>query len=417
MIFPRQKLYDVNLKGFFFKLILGNFNKLKKNETEKTILKKLRNTFSLHFGFKGLLLVPMGRVACYFAVKYSITKKRKKIIICPFTIFDMINMIRLAGGTPHFVDSVKDSPHLSLKTLKANLTKDTAAVIITHYHNTNPEIKKIHRFCKYKKIKIIEDCAISLGSKRVSLHPDFALFSFGLFKFISSFYGGGIFVKSKSIRKKIDDEISNWSQTKVFDVFPAFLKGLKFYFLTRFAIFNYFTFPLFKFGFLNNINFVKKMAINDPNPFLRKKLPKIMKKRLSIFQLEEILRQIPKVKNYRLRRIENAFIYFKHLNKNINKGFPNYINKKNDCYLNFPLIFKNHNFYSKLMINNFDTSRYYYRNCANLDIFKKFSKKKLKNLQNYVDQLIVCPNYSVLPRKYIVNLTKFINMNLKYKND
>ena len=69
------------------------------------------------------------------------------------------------------------------------------------------------------------------------------------------------------------------------------------------------------------------------------------------------------------------------------------------------------------MINNFDTSRYYYRNCANLDIFKKFSKKKLKNLQNYVDQLIVCPNYSVLPRKYIVNLTKFINMNLKYKND
>ncbi len=414
MIYPRQRLYDVNFRGFLKCLFLGTFNYLKKNETENQIVKKLKDLFSLHFGYKDIVPLPMGRIACYLAVKNSITNTKKKILICPFTIFDMINMIHLAGGIPQFADSAINSPHMCYEDLKLKIKKDTAAVLITNYHNVNPNLEKIYKFCKLNKIKIIEDCAISIGHRRSNNYPDFAIFSFGLFKFISCFYGGGIYVKSKSIRKSIEHEVKEWPKTGILDVMPAFLKGVKFNFLTKLSIFNIFTFPIFKIGFLNNISFIKKMAVNDPDPFFRKEMSSMMKKRLSIFQLREIIRQIPSVKKNLYLRLYNTKYYHKKLKKSINKGSPNIINIKKDCYLNFPLLVKNKSIYNKLMKNNFDASKYYYRNCADLEIFSRYSKNKLNNLNNYVDQVIILPNYSSLPKKYLDKLIKFLNININF---
>ena len=409
MIFPRQKLYDLNFFGLFKCLIFNNLNKLNKNEKEIEIIKKLKKKFFILFGYRNLIPLSMGRMGCYFAVKYCVTEKKKKILICPFTIFDMINMIKLGGGIPVFIDSKKYSPHPTYEEIKSNITSDTAAIILTNYHNTNSEHKKIYKLCKLKKIKIIEDNAISIGNKRNSFYPDFAIFSFGLFKFISSFNGGGIYVKSKKISLQIENEINKWQHISRLDLFPVFLKGMKFKILTQIKIFNYFTFPIFKFGFLNNINFIKQMAKNDPNPFLRKKFSNNMKKKLSIFQLKEIIRQIPRVKKNRKVRLKNTNIFINKLKKNLKQNITRSIRYKYDCFLNFPLLIDKDNFYNDLMRNNIDASKYYYRNCASINFFKKYARKRLINLERYVDKIIILPTYPSLSKKYINTIIKYIN--------
>tara|TARA_Y100001958_G_C21220603_1_gene545945 strand:- start:862 stop:2097 length:1236 start_codon:yes stop_codon:yes gene_type:complete len=410
MIYPRQKLYDINFKSFFKCFILGDLNKLKKKETEKEIIKKLRRSFFKAFGFNNILPLSMGRVAFYLAIKNSIKKNKTKILLCPFTIFDMINMIHLAGGKPDFVDSNINTPHMNYNDLKLKLTKDVAAIVITHYHNFNPNLREIYLLCKRRGIKIIEDYAISLGSKRNLPVPDFAIFSFGLFKFISSLYGGALFIKSEKLRKKIQYDVNKWPKMSTSDLLPVYIKGIKFLIFTKFFIFKVFTFPIFKIGYLKNINFIKKMSVNDPNPFYRKKLSNLMKKKLSIFQLKEIIRQIPNAKKNRIQRLKTAKIYFKNI-KNNNVIKPKKIDKIKDCYLNYPIIVKDKKFYDKLMKNNYDASKYFYRNCSNLKIFRKFYTKKLINLQNFVDRSIILPNYSGLSSKYVKRFTKFINSN------
>ena len=64
---------------------------------------------------------------------------------------------------------------------------DVAAIIITHTHLINADIDKIKAFTK-KKILLIEDCAISFGTKnnnQLINYWDISFFSFGVFKFIS----------------------------------------------------------------------------------------------------------------------------------------------------------------------------------------------------------------------------------------
>ena len=96
----RQKIYKFsairNLIDFLTFGIL-NFNKTKKLEM---YLKKIFNT-------QYIICLNRGRLGAYLAVKASVTNKKNKIIMSPFTIFDLVNMVLCAGGIPVFSDVEK----------------------------------------------------------------------------------------------------------------------------------------------------------------------------------------------------------------------------------------------------------------------------------------------------------------------
>ena len=74
-----------------------NFNKTKKLEE---YLKKIFNT-------QHIICLNRGRLGAYLAVKAAIKNKKNKIIMSPFTIFDLVNMVLCAGGIPVFSDVEK----------------------------------------------------------------------------------------------------------------------------------------------------------------------------------------------------------------------------------------------------------------------------------------------------------------------
>ena len=97
---PRQKIYKfAPLKNLFDFFTFGIFNYNKHKKLKKYLI-DLFNT-------QNILCLNRGRIGAYLAVKASVSNKRKKIIMSPFTIFDVVNMVICAGGTPVFCDVEK----------------------------------------------------------------------------------------------------------------------------------------------------------------------------------------------------------------------------------------------------------------------------------------------------------------------
>ena len=83
---PRQKIYKFsflnNLINFF---TMGMFNNKKTAELNLY----LQNFFNR----KNILCLNRGRLGAYLAFKASVSNKKNKIILSPFTIFDVVNMV------------------------------------------------------------------------------------------------------------------------------------------------------------------------------------------------------------------------------------------------------------------------------------------------------------------------------------
>src|SRR6516225_7088162 len=153
---PRQRLYDINHSGFIAAIVANTLDDAEDGH--------FKEVFCAFTGFDDVIPLPRARLAVYFAVKHAVTHSdRRKVLLSAFTIFDLINMVHLAGATPVFVDIEPGSPHLTPETLEAAMDEATAAVVVTHYHTSNRRIQEIADLCARKGVMLIEDCAISLG--------------------------------------------------------------------------------------------------------------------------------------------------------------------------------------------------------------------------------------------------------------
>jgi len=409
-VYSRQRLYDVNHLDFIKATINGSINDPGKGATEGSLEQDVANRFFNYTGISNLVPLSRGRLAGYFGIKHSVSSTRRKVIMSPFTIFDLVNMVRVGGGIPYFVDSEPKTPHVSLRTLQEAIDEETAAVIVTHYHSSNREIKEIAEYCRSKGVTLIEDCAISLGSRVDGAHVgsfgDYALFSFGLFKFVSTYFGGGVAVRDPQKRQMIIDELKTWPRMTTSDLLPYAKKGWKLSLLTQENVFENFTFPIFRFGYINNIEFIKRNAQNDPDPILRNTLPDEFKVRPSLFQLREFIRQLPNVENVRVKRVSNASRYYENLHNNGVLGLPDRPEKDVDCYLNFPLLIPGNrdDFVKEMMRSGFDLAIYYYRNCAEIEAFKEYYRP-LPNIKEFVNTMVFFPTYPTVSSCYIDRLT------------
>src|SRR5262249_46140498 len=74
------------------------------------------------------------RAGIYLLVKYAVSSKRNQVILSPYTIPDVINMVKFAGGAPVFVDHLPNSTNIDLGHLSSLLDDSVCCVMITHYH-------------------------------------------------------------------------------------------------------------------------------------------------------------------------------------------------------------------------------------------------------------------------------------------
>ena len=397
-IFPRQKIYNFSPKAIF---------KTQKVNTKEEIKTLNRN-------FKDQYIIPTfnARAGLYFALKKVITSKKKKIIICPFTIIDIINIILYSGGVPVFLDSKKNTPHISASEISSAIDDEVAACIVTHYHTNNPEIDIISKICDARKVILIEDCALVAGCNYengsfVGSHGLYSFFSFGLLKTISTVSCGILKIKNY---KEFQNFNQNMKKSKIYDYFDLIFKSFKFLTLMNFFIFKIFTFKIIKLGEKYDISFLRNLTKNDPYPILKKKIPSNYLKKPKGILLHEINRQFFYTNKIILKRRENYKFYEQLLEKSPHKERINFEkSSSSDSCINFPILIKNRKkIIRNCILNNLDVSQYYYRNCADLKIFERFKKKNLLNLTNYVSELVLLPTYPEITKDYQLRLIRAI---------
>ena len=332
----------------------------------------------------------------------------------PFTIFDLVNIVVASGCKPIFVDHIKDSFEMDFSKIKKIIenNKKISSIVITHYCFNSENLFKLKSICKKNNIKIIQDCAISASSKykkkSIINFSDYSFLSFNLFKFVPALTGGAIITNDNNLLKYVDYKQAKFEIFNLSDLVLLKFKSILIKLLTNKFIFSWLTFHIFKFGEVNNIKWIVKFTKNDPNPFLRKKLYNFEKHKLNKYQIYNLKKEFVNIENYRKVREKNFNILFKSIkSKKVKLITPNSFSKHS--FINFPILVDDKKrFRDFLFKNNYDSSRYFYRNCNELKIFRKY-KKNCNNLKNFENNLVFLPIHHKVTKTYLKKLARLIN--------
>ena len=293
-----------------------------------------------------------------------------------------------------------------------------AAILITHTHLINKDINKIISFSKKNNIFLIEDCAISFGTKTgekpIGTLGDISFFSFGIFKFISSLNGGLIIANDDLIYNKILYEHNKFKSYDYRGLFNNFIKSIFVTFATNSLIFKFFTSYVIKFGYKFNIKLINNFSKNDPNPILREKLPENYRKVISSSQSSNILKQVKYYKKDFNIRIENAKLYYENLKDIHGLIIPKFEDNFENSWINFPIQYhKREKLINYLYENDRDLAIYFYRNCNELKIFQKFKNENLSIIKEVINDIILLPTYPNYGKNQILRnielIRKFFN--------
>ena len=149
-----------------------------------------------------------GTVTLFTALcSLGITPK-DEVIVPDITMIATPNSVKLLGAKPILCDINNKTGCLDLDSIKKVVTKKTKAIIIVSLNGRFPnDFEAINRFCKSKKIFIIEDAAQSLGSyykkKQIGTLGIIGSFSFSMPKIITTGQGGALVTDSLNLHKKI----------------------------------------------------------------------------------------------------------------------------------------------------------------------------------------------------------------------
>ena len=408
MLYPRQKIY-----GYSFYRQLKNIFLNKKYDSVDFVKKffELNKDYNLNFVFKA-------RIGLFHILSFLFknNKTKNKIILSSFTVFDMINMILLSGFEPIFIDHYKNSSQINIDQLKEKINEfndEVGAVLLTHYNVNNSELSEISNICKQNKIILIEDCAISIGSKfdndYVGKFGDYSIFSFGFYKFINVLSGGMIFSKNKDFYNFVIEKEKNWKEIKIYNLYKLIIKSFFVRLISSKIIFKL-IFPIIKFAYKNDITLIKKLLTNDPKPHKKESFPSEYKFRLSQTQINDIIFQFKNLKYLRKLREINYRAYSEGIKNEKIIFFHNKQNLLNEnAYLNFPIIVKDKNkFISYMLDNEIDISPQFYRSVNELSFLRKYSKTT-KLIQDSVSNLVTLPTYSEINKYYIRKIIETIN--------
>ena len=149
----KRKIFDAYNKifaesSFILRNDVANF--------EKKISQKLGTKYSVGLN--------SGTDALLMSVLSAGIRKKDEVITVSHTPVMTIAAIRHVGAKPVFVD-IQDDYNINPDLIENSITKKTKAIIVVHLHGRSCDMKKILRICNKYKLKLIEDCAQSIGAK------------------------------------------------------------------------------------------------------------------------------------------------------------------------------------------------------------------------------------------------------------
>ena len=164
---------------------------------------KFENIFSkIHNNYYSLA-VSNGTVALQLALLSIGIKKGDEVIVPDITFVATINAVIYCNAIPVICEINKDTWCIEPKEIEKLITPKTKAIIPVHLYGQFCDLNKILKISKKYKLKVIEDCAEAIGTKknfnRVGTFSEVATFSFFGNKTITTGEGGMVIFKEKKV--------------------------------------------------------------------------------------------------------------------------------------------------------------------------------------------------------------------------
>jgi perosamine synthetase len=394
MTLPRYRLYT-KLGDYFrvaFETIFWRYNKGASVESyEKAVSEFMGSPYGL--------TMPQARVSIYMAIKYLI-RPGQKVILSPYTIHEVINMVICAGGVPVFADLDHNSCNLDPQSVLEYLEKEdnVGAVMVTHLHGLAMEVEELAAYCKNKGVAFIEDASQAFGTKlrgkRVGTFGDVGVFSFGMYKNLNTFYGGMFLTPHKDLYEKVRMETNKWPYQELGGLLKKAINAFVTDVATYPPIFKAFVAWIFRFGYLYDIELLNKRVRVEDNPQKKTQIPETYLRRYAPLQARIGLRALHEVDYHSKVRIDFARVYWEGLKDVKQITHPPFYDDMSHIYTYYPILCENREAVVKhLMKNGCDLAIQHLKNCASLECFKEYAND-CPNAERTANQVILLPTYS-----------------------
>ena len=361
--------------------------------------KQLEDALQDLFPWSRAIAVPMARVGIYLTLKQLI-RKGQKVILSPYTICDVVNMVLCAGGIPLFADIEKDgSFNIDAERIAELLetNNDVGAVLVTHFHGLICNIKPILAVCAKRGIPVVEDAAQSfgavLGREPAGSMAHAGIFSFGLLKNVTGFLGGAVITKDAELEKRIRHDLAEFRLIPRQMLWRKMMSGAAFDIATFPPLFDTTVYWMFRYAYLRDLKFFNNKLDTDRNPVAYNCFPDQYAHRMSSAQAKIIRSQFARSQKHAEERIAKAKIYDAGLRDLPELVLPPLRTDGSHIYLCYPLGCENRDRLAFSMTRRLrDVQVSHHRNCASLPCFSAFYRE-CPNAERAMRSVIYLPTY------------------------
>ena len=369
---------------------------------EKTIVERNQIQFAQ--------CTPTARVAIYLAVK-GIIQPRQKVILSPYTISDVVNMVICAGGIPVFTDLAPGTCNIAPEEIAKCIDSETGAVLITHLHGLSCDMEQISSICQAADVPLIEDAAQAFGARYkgqpLGTFGKAGIYSFGMYKNVNSFLGGMLVTSDKQLYSQVREVITTYPYQQTAVYLKQVISGMVTDIATWPPLFKLLTFPLFRYIFLHDLKLLNKQVTFDHNPERKTEIPHNYLQQLTPLQARLIQKQLPLVEANSQKRIEHAKIYYEGLRNIAQITLPPLRTDGSHIYTYFPIQVRQRTSLLKhLMQNGCDVAAQHLRNCADLPCFSGYYRD-CPVAKKTAEQVVLLPTY---PRYGITDIERNIRV-------
>ena len=110
-------------------------------------VEQLEQTVAESWNVGAAIAMPQARVGIYLALK-ALINRGDAVVMSPYTIADVVNMVIAAGGRPVFADIRRETCNIDPAEVERLIDDTTGAVLITHLHGLAADPDKIANICR-----------------------------------------------------------------------------------------------------------------------------------------------------------------------------------------------------------------------------------------------------------------------------
>jgi dTDP-4-amino-4,6-dideoxygalactose transaminase len=164
--------------------------------------------FESYFGFNKVLLTTSCTDALEMCALLLDIKSGDEVIMPSFTFVSTANAFALRGAKIVFADTCFDTPNLDVSKIESLITKNTKAIVVTHYGGIATEMHTVLELAVSHGLIVVEDAAQCIGGKYNNLNlgsiGHLATFSFHETKNIHAGEGGMLVINDSRFNERAE---------------------------------------------------------------------------------------------------------------------------------------------------------------------------------------------------------------------